>query len=131
MPQRLARTQPTEWHRVGDWIKAATILTRADFVNVHRLFVNRHVVAPQRSCRGAAKEKLCNREGRTIWMAEAHHRLLIDDSAVALEEPFRGAFEDDATPADKREGSSSVHVEQLRLRRQPLGEILSATIETR
>jgi hypothetical protein len=57
--------------------------------------------------------------------------LLIDDSAVALEEPFRGAFEDDAMPAAKRQGSSSVHVEQQRLRRQPLGEILSATIETR
>jgi hypothetical protein len=38
---------------------------------------------------------------------------------------------DEAMPADKREGSSSVHVEQQRLRRQPLGEILSATIETR
>ena len=57
--------------------------------------------------------------------------LLTDDSAVALEEPFRGVFEDDAMPADNREGSSSVHVEQQRLRRQPLGEILSATIETR
>jgi hypothetical protein len=57
--------------------------------------------------------------------------VLIDDSAVALEEPFRSAFEDDARPADKREGSSSVHVEQQRPRRQPLGEILSATIETR
>jgi hypothetical protein len=28
--------------------------------------------------------------------------LLIDDSAVALEEAFRGAFEDDAMQADKR-----------------------------
>src|SRR5262249_50658585 len=46
--------------------------------------------------------------------------------AVALEELFRGAFEDDAMPADKRESSSSVCVDQQRLRRQPLGEILSA-----
>lgn len=72
-----------------------------------------------------------HRDGRTIWIANAHHRLLIDDSAVALEEPFGGAFEDDAMPSDKRESSSSVHVQQQRLRRQPLGEILSATIETR
>jgi hypothetical protein len=26
--------QPTEWQRIGDQIDAATILTRADFVNV-------------------------------------------------------------------------------------------------
>ena len=49
MPQRLARTQPTEWHRVGNQIDAAFIAAGADFVNVliHSL-AQYHVAAENR-----------------------------------------------------------------------------------
>jgi hypothetical protein len=34
MPQRLARTQPTEWQRIGNQINAAMFRARANFVKV-------------------------------------------------------------------------------------------------